>query len=58
MRDCEDTWDSTRDTGRKARMTSLLTQHLEGEISSAIIAGKEKEPYMTSLCINNITIVF
>ena len=42
MRDCEDTWDSTRGTGRKARMTSLLTQHLEGEISSAIIAGKGK----------------
>ena len=50
MRDCEDTWDSTRGTGRKARMTSLLTQHLEGEISSAIIAEKgERALYDLSL---------
>ena len=40
---CENTWDSTQDTGRKCCMTSLLTQHLDEKLSSTDIVGKGKK---------------
>ena len=49
MWECENKWDSTRDTGRKLHMASLLTQHLVEKSLQRISSERSKRALYKTL---------